>query len=138
MIKIVKKNLSIPVIGNGDIWSADDALRMIEETGCDAVMIGRAALGNPFIFRETVELVEHGCRIPPPTIEERIAAAYQHLELACSFKGETVAIREMRKHLAWYTRGMRGAARIREVINQATTRQQIDSILDRLIVRGEG
>ena len=135
MIKIVKKNLSIPVIGNGDIWSADDALRMIEETGCDAVMIGRAALGNPFIFRETVELVEHGCRIPPPTIEERIAAAYQHLELACSFKGETVAIREMRKHLAWYTRGMRGAARIREVINQATTRQQIDSILNR--VRGE-
>jgi len=134
MIKIVKKNLSIPVIGNGDIWSADDALRMIEETGCDAVMIGRAALGNPFIFRETVELVEHGRRILPPTIEERIAAAYQHLELACSFKGETVAVREMRKHLAWYTRGMRGAARIRETINQATTRQQINSIFDRLIV----
>jgi tRNA-dihydrouridine synthase B len=95
-------------------------------------MIGRAALGNPFIFRETVELIEHGRRIPPPTTEERIAAAYQHLELVCSFKGETVAIREMRKHLAWYTRGMRGAARLREEINQATTRQQIDSILDRL------
>ncbi len=138
MIRIVKKKLSIPVIGNGDIWSADDALKMMEETGCDALMIGRASLGNPFIFRETVELVEHGRRISPPTIKERIVAAYQHLELACSYKGETVAIREMRKHLAWYTRGMRGAARIREEINQATTRQQIDSILDRLIVRGEG
>jgi tRNA-dihydrouridine synthase B len=138
MIKIVKNNLSIPVIGNGDIWSADDALKMMEETGCDAVMIGRAALGNPFIFKETVELLEHGRRIPSPTIEERIAAAYQHLELACSFKGETVAIREMRKHLAWYTRGMRGAARIREEINQATTREQIDSIFDRFIVRSEG
>lgn len=135
-IKIVKQNLTIPVIGNGDIWNADDALKMLEETGCDAVMIGRAALGNPFIFRETVELIEHGRRIPLPTIEERIAAAYQHLELVCSFKGETVAIREMRKHLAWYTRGMRGAARLREEINQATTRQQIDSILNK--VRGEG
>jgi len=133
MIKIVKKNLTIPVIGNGDIWSADDALRMIEETGCDAVMIGRAALGNPFIFRETAELLEHGHRISPPTIEERIAAAYQHLELACSYKGETVAIREMRKHLAWYTRGMRGAARIREEINRATNRAQIDSILNHLL-----
>lgn len=133
MIKIIKKNLTIPVIGNGDIWSADDALKMMEETGCDAVMIGRAALGNPFIFRETVELLEHGRRIPPPTIEERIAAAYKHLELACSYKGETVAIREMRKHLAWYTRGMRGAARIREEINRATNREQIDSILNHLL-----
>ncbi len=133
MIKIVKKNLTIPVIGNGDVWSADDALKMMEETGCDAVMIGRAALGNPFIFRETAELLEHGHRISPPTIEERIAAAYQHLELACSYKGETVAIREMRKHLAWYTRGMRGAARIREEINRATNRAQIDSILNHLL-----
>ncbi len=135
MIKIVKNNLSIPVIGNGDIWSADDALKMIDETACDAVMIGRAAMGNPFIFRETVELVEYGHHISPPTIKERIVAAYQHMELACSFKGETVAIREMRKHLAWYIRGMRGATRLREAINQATTRQQIDSILNR--VRGE-
>ena len=138
LVSLAKQHLTIPVIGNGDIWSANDALRMIEETGCDAVMIGRAALGNPFIFRETVELVEHGRRILPPTIEERIAAAYQHLELACSFKGETVAVREMRKHLAWYTRGMRGAARIRETINQATTRQQINSIFDRLIVGEAG
>ena len=137
MIKIVKENLTIPVIGNGDIWSADDALKMVEETGCDAVMIGRAALGNPFIFKETVELIERGRRIPPPSTEERIAVAYQHLELACSFKGETVAIREMRKHLAWYTRGMRGAARIREEINQATNREQLDSIFDRLVVGSE-
>ncbi|HHV16434.1 MAG TPA: tRNA dihydrouridine synthase DusB [Gelria sp.] len=132
LIKIVKKNLTIPVIGNGDIWKADDALKMMEETGCDAVMIGRAALGNPFIFRETVELLEDGHRISPPTIEQRIAAAYQHLELACSFKGEAIAIRQMRKHLAWYTRGLRGAARIREEINQATTRPEIHTILDKV------
>lgn len=129
MIKLVKKNLSIPVIGNGDIWSADDALRMMEYTDCDAVMIGRGGMGNPFIFRETVELLENGRHLPPPTTEERIAAARKHLELICSFKGETVGIREMRKHLAWYTRGMPGAARIRQIINHTTTRQEMEATL---------
>ena len=129
MIKLVKKNLSIPVIGNGDIWSADDALRMLEYTNCDAVMIGRGAMGNPFIFRETVELLENGRYTPPPTPEERIATASKHLELVCSFKGENVGVREMRKHLAWYTRGMRGAARIREIINHTTTRQEMEATL---------
>jgi len=138
MIKAVKKIVNIPVIGNGDIWKAEDAQRMIDYTNCDAVMIGRAAMGNPFIFRETVELVEHGRHIPPPTIEERIAVASKHLELACSFKGETVAVREMRKHLAWYTRGIRGAARIREMINRTTTREEMEAILNEVINRKQG
>lgn len=132
MIKIVKSNLNIPVIGNGDIWTADDARRMIDHTGCDAVMIGRGAMGNPFIFRETTELLENGNHLPPPTIEERIAAARKHLDLACSFKDEPVAVREMRKHLAWYTRGMRGAASIRQEINHATTREEMETILSYL------
>ncbi|KUG04988.1 trna dihydrouridine synthase b [hydrocarbon metagenome] len=125
LIKEVKKNSSIPVIGNGDIWSADDAVRMLAETGCDAVMIGRAAMGNPFIFRETVELVEKGNRIPPPTWEERIQTAIKHLDLACSFKGEAVAVREMRKHFSWYIKGRSGAAKIRQQINTAQTRDQL-------------
>lgn len=129
MIKQVKEQLSIPVIGNGDIWCAGDAYRMMAETGCDAVMIGRAAMGNPFIFRETVELLENGRVISPPTWEERREIALQHLELACQLKGEAVAVREMRKHLAWYLKGMPGAARLREEINRATTRDQLQTII---------
>jgi len=132
MIAVVKKNLTIPVIGNGDIWTAEDARRMIDQTGCDAVMIGRGAMGNPFIFKETVELLENGCHIPSPDLKERIAAARKHLDLACLFKDEPVAVREMRKHLAWYTRGLRGAARIRQEINHATTREQMETILSYL------
>ncbi len=125
LIKELKKNSSIPVIGNGDIWSADDAVRMLEETGCDAVMIGRAAMGNPFIFREAAELVEKGNRIQPPTFDERIHTAIRHLDLACSFKGEAVAVREMRKHFSWYIKGRSGAAKIRLLINTAQSRDQL-------------
>ncbi|MGI5911235.1 MAG: tRNA dihydrouridine synthase DusB [Syntrophomonadaceae bacterium] len=133
MIKKVKKIISIPVIGNGDIMSAEDARRMLDYTGCDAVMIGRAAMGNPFIFRESVELLEYGRYISPPSVEERLSMANRHLELACSYKGETVGVREMRKHLSWYIRGMRGAARIREEINRAASRREMNNILNRLL-----
>ncbi len=125
LIKELKQHTAIPVIGNGDIWTADDAVRMLEETGCDAVMIGRAAMGNPFIFREAVELVENGKRIPPPSMEERIQIAVKHLDLACSFKGETVAVREMRKHFSWYIKGRSGAAKIRLQINTAQSREEL-------------
>ncbi|WP_054695047.1 tRNA dihydrouridine synthase DusB [Syntrophomonas palmitatica] len=125
----LKNAIKIPVIGNGDIWSADDARRMIEETSCDAVMIGRGAFGNPFIFRETVALLQDRCRLENPNLEERIAAAARHLELACRYKGEAVAVREMRKHFSWYTRGLRGAARIRHDINQAVTCEEIMAAL---------
>ncbi|MDD3023056.1 MAG: tRNA dihydrouridine synthase DusB [Syntrophomonadaceae bacterium] len=132
-IKEVKEHLDIPVIGNGDIWKAEDALHMIEYTNCDAVMIGRAAMGNPFIFRETVELLENGRRIPPATVRERIDAALKHLQLVSQFKGEAVASREMRKHLAWYTKGLPGAARIREEINLAKTPDELLNILNKLM-----
>lgn len=129
MIKKVKDHIGIPVIGNGDIWTAADALRMLETTGCDAVMIGRGALGNPFLFRESIALIENKTAIPPASREERIAVALNHLDLACSLKGEKQGIREMRKHLSWYTRGMYGAARIRDALNHACTRQEVTSLL---------
>lgn len=129
MIAAVKNLVSIPVIGNGDIRTAADARRMLEETGCDAVMIGRAAMGNPFLIRETVELLTTGQTIPPPTQAERIEVALHHLELAIKFKGEWVAIREMRKQLAWYIKGRPGAAQIRTQLNQAATKQEILQIL---------
>lgn len=132
MIKAVKKEIDIPVIGNGDIWSAEDAVRMIESTECDAVMIGRAAMGNPFIFRETLELLENGRKIAAASVEERLAAAVRQLELACRYKGETVAVREMRKHFAWYTKGLRGAARIREEINRAGSKEELLNIIQQV------
>ena len=124
-IKALKEQLHIPVIGNGDIWSAQDARRMIEETGCDAVMIGRGAMGNPFIYRETAALLEKQQVLPAPTLSERVMAARQHLDLAIEFKGEYTAVREMRKHFAWYCKGLRGAGRVRGAINQAATREEL-------------
>lgn len=124
-IKILKSQLTIPVIGNGDIWSAADALQMVKQTGCDAVMIGRGAMGNPFIYRETVALLEHQQGLPGPSLTERFQAARQHLDLAIEYKGEYTAVREMRKHFAWYCKGLRGATRVRAAINQAVTRDQL-------------
>lgn len=137
MIKQVKKRLTIPVIGNGDIWCAADALKMMEATDCDAVMIGRAAMGNPFIFRETVALLEQKNTISPPDHEERMSTALKHLDLACKFKGEKVAVREMRKHMSWYIKGMPGAARIREDLNRAVTRGEMEAILREKFNAGE-
>ncbi|NLW92777.1 MAG: tRNA dihydrouridine synthase DusB [Syntrophomonadaceae bacterium] len=134
-IKILKQQLAIPVIGNGDIMSASDACRMLEETNCDAIMIGRGAMGNPFLFREAVALVEEGTIIEPATIEERIGIAIRHLDLACRYKGEMVGVREMRKHFSWYTRGMRGAARIRGDINRADSRDELVAAIMQLLGR---
>lgn len=132
IIKLIKENLTIPVIGNGDIWTAEDALKMIEYTNCDAIMIGRASLGNPFIFQEAVELIENGSRIEPPTIERRINTAIYHLELASKYKGEALATREMRKHLAWYSKGIKGAAKIRVAINQTSNQAEMISLIKSL------
>ncbi|MDD4801766.1 MAG: tRNA dihydrouridine synthase DusB [Syntrophomonas sp.] len=129
MIREVKKILKIPLIGNGDINSGADALRMIRETSCDAVMIGRGALGNPFLFREAAEILATGTVLPPPTFAERIETAREHLELAIKFKGEGVAVREMRKHISWYLKGIPGAAKIRVQINQASTRAEMLAIM---------
>ena len=127
-IAAVKQAVKVPVIGNGDIWTPADAQAMLEQTGCDAIMIGRAALGNPWIFSRTVHFLKYGELLAEPKPEEKIAMAQRHLDLLVQFKGERVAVWEMRKHAAWYTRGLRGSARLRDLINKAKTREEISSI----------
>ncbi|HPF20395.1 MAG TPA: tRNA dihydrouridine synthase DusB [Syntrophomonas sp.] len=130
----VKRHSTVPVIGSGDINKAEDAVRMVAETGCDAVMIGRGALGNPFLIRETIALLEHGQKIQAPSQKEKITLAIRHLELAIHYKGEHIAVREMRKHISWYTKGMPAAARLRDQINHTVTRQEMMKILEGLLV----
>lgn len=122
IIRRVREAVEVPVIGNGDVHGPEDAARMLEETGCQGVMIGRAAMGNPWIFSRVRHYLATGELLPDPTPEERRQTAVRHYELLAETKGEDIANREMRKHLAWYTRGLRGAARLRERINRGCSR----------------
>ncbi|WDV45501.1 tRNA dihydrouridine synthase DusB [Clostridiaceae bacterium M8S5] len=116
IIKEVKKAVSIPVIGNGDIFEPQDALRMINQTNCDAVMIGRGCRGNPWIFSRILALFR-GEHLPQPTDGEKIDMAIRHLRLLCTVKREDIAVKEMRKHIGWYTKGMKNSAELRGKIN---------------------
>lgn len=131
-IKAVKEAVSIPVIGNGDIFSAADAIRMLEETGVDSLMIGRGAMGNPFIFDEIQHYFDKKT-YTPPTIFEKIKVARCQLEYMIEEKGEGVAICEARKHFAWYLKGERGSAAVRDAINHASTLTELNTIIDRYI-----
>lgn len=129
IIAKVKNMVKIPVTGNGDIWQPQDAKRMMDETGCDAVMIGRGAQGNPWLFKRTVHYLETGELLPGPDGSEKLRTAIRHFELLYEDKGERVAVREMRKHAAWYIKGLRDATNVREEINRATTRDEVIRIL---------
>lgn len=124
LVKQVKKRLAIPVIGNGDINSGPAALHRLETSGCDGIMIGRAYLGNPFIFAEVLTYLQEKRVMEPPAWPERRKVAVRHLELVCRFKGEAVGVREMRKHLSWYYKNMPGAAKKRMEINRAATKEE--------------
>jgi tRNA-dihydrouridine synthase B len=115
IIAQVKNAVKIPVIGNGDIFCASDAVRMFEETKCDAVMVARGAQGNPFIFREILHLMKTGKEAQPPTNFEKAAALMKQAQLSIAEKGERMAMRQMRKHASWYLKGVRGAARARDI-----------------------
>ncbi|MEA6608268.1 tRNA-dihydrouridine synthase, partial [Salmonella enterica subsp. enterica serovar Newport] len=108
VIRQVKKAVSIPVIGNGDVTSPELAKKMLDETGVDAVMIGREALGNPWMIYRTVHYLETGELMPEPPISEKMDVAVLHLDRLINLKGEKVAVMEMRKHASWYLKGIRG------------------------------
>ena len=130
IIAEVKKSVTIPVIGNGDIMEPPDALAMMNQTGCDGVMIGRGSLGNPWLFRRTVRYLETGELVPGPDFNEKTAMAVRHLRMVAAFKGEDRAVREMRKHIAWYVKGLRNAAKIRNSVNRAVTIDDLVLILE--------
>jgi nifR3 family TIM-barrel protein len=113
----LKSRLDIPVIGSGDLFTPQDVVRMLEETGCDAVMVARGAMGNPWIFREALSLLS-GAKPASTTVSERLAVARRHLELFTDLEGDRVALMEMRKHLSWYSKGLPGGAQFRAAVNR--------------------
>ncbi|MFL0584508.1 tRNA dihydrouridine synthase DusB [Solibacillus silvestris] len=126
----VKKNISIPFIANGDVETPEDAKRILEHTKADGVMIGRAALGNPWMIYQTVKYLESGVQIPEPSVREKMDVCLLHFERLKALKGEKVAVREMRKHASWYLKGIRGNGKIRNAINLTETEQELRILLN--------
>ena len=125
IIKKVKEAVKIPVIGNGDVHDGKSAKYMLDYTGCDGIMIGRAAQGNPWLFSSVLHYLKTGDELAPPTLEERSDIAEKHLRLLVKFKGEYRGVIEGRKHMAWYFKGLCGGAKLRNLINQCDTLEQM-------------
>ena len=134
MIKVVKKSVGIPIIGNGDVRSGQDAKRMLDETGCDGVMIARAIQGYPWIFREAKQYLETGLVQAQPSPEERQAVMLRHLNDMVKLLGEYAGVREMRQHLCWYTKGLHGGAEFRTTINHLVTVKEVTREIEEYFV----
>lgn len=133
IIKEVKNAVSIPVIGNGDVFCPEDAKAMLEYTGCDAIMVGRAAQGNPWIFRRILHYLQTGELLQEPSAEERVEKALRHARMLIDFKGEYVGVREMRKHISWYLKGLKGAAELRGKVNTVVSYAEMETLLNRYL-----
>ncbi|MGG4266030.1 tRNA dihydrouridine synthase DusB [Peribacillus simplex] len=129
IIREVKKSINIPLIGNGDVETPQDAERMLKETGVDGVMIGRAALGNPWMIYRTVKYLETGQLMDEPSVREKMDVCILHMDRLIALKNENVAVREMRKHASWYLKGIKGNAKARKGINVCETREDVMSLL---------
>lgn len=128
IIAEVKKAVSIPVVGNGDITDGARAAKMLEDTNCDFLMIGRGALGRPWVFQQINAYLADGRVLPDPPVAERMRVMCRHIQMICDYKGERVGIREARKHAAWYTKGIRGAAEYRRQLGQLESTAQLEEI----------
>ena len=128
----VRESLRIPVIANGDVRNVQDMIKIRQVTGCEAVMVGRAAQGNPWIFRQLTEYLRSGAVLPGPTMDERKEVIIRHLDMLLKFKGDYIGPREMRKHATWYTKGIKGSAELRCLFNQAVCRDDFLRILDKM------
>ncbi len=138
ILRRVKEAVEIPVIGNGDVDGAQSACLLLEQTGCDLVMVGRAALGNPWVFAQINAYLTEACRIlPGPGIAERVLIIRRHIALLCDLKGEDRGMREARKHVGWYVKGLRGAAEYRRRAGELCTLEQLDELLKEMFLENQ-
>ncbi len=134
MIAEVKKAVSIPVIGNGDITDGISAAQMLEDTGCDYVMVGRGALGRPWVFSQISAYLHDERVLPEPPVSERMRVMVKHIKLICEYKGERVGIKEARKHAAWYIKGIKGAAAYRQQVGTLESIEQLEELAYKIMI----
>ena len=129
----MKSHLTIPVIGNGDVNSAERAKKLYEHTGCDMIMVGRGALGNPWLFDEINQYLKTGTIPPKPTPEEKLSVMVKQIERMCELKGEYLGIRQSRKHIVWYLKGFRGAASLRNEAGHTSSLEELYALVQKVL-----